>query len=420
MSRLLIEPLTRVEGHGRVELLTTEAGLEDVRVRLLESPRLFEAMVVGRRFDEVPDLVCRICAICSAVHKLTSLRALEQALEVNVPPLAERIREMLLLGGHLQSHALHLFCLILPDFSGDASLVDLLKRDHPLAKVGLDLKAFGNQVQEIAGGRVIHPVNPVVGGVVYRPAETELKTLLTNLDDWQSRWPEHAERFRAEANYPVAQDVIGIPLATGQPTSFALSGDSLWCGTDSPLPVGQYGNLLGEQSADDTYAKQSGKPSRPLLVGAQARLKLLAQRGISTVLAADHDDIHANNTAQLHEIGWTLDRLRQVIEEICAFAGNGELRISAISPQGGVGTAAMEAPRGLLIHHYVVDEWGHIVAADVVTPTAINQLSMRNQILADLAGQRDSAVLKDTAEKIIRSFDPCISCAVHVMRYDGS
>ena len=97
MTRLIIDPLTRVEGHGRLELLLRNGRVDDVQVRMLESPRLFEQIVVGRRYDEVAELVCRICAICSAVHKLTALEAIERALEVDIPPVASMVRELLLL-----------------------------------------------------------------------------------------------------------------------------------------------------------------------------------------------------------------------------------------------------------------------------------------------------------------------------------
>jgi len=170
MAKVVLQPLTRVEGHGRVELYLDEGRLQAVRLALVESPRLFEKLVVGRAAVEVPDLVCRICAICSAVHKLAALTALEQAMAIEVPPQARQVRELLLLGGHLQSHALHLFCLILPDFTGRASLLELLRENDELARAGLELKAFGNRLQEVAGGRVIHPVNPVLGGVMRAPS----------------------------------------------------------------------------------------------------------------------------------------------------------------------------------------------------------------------------------------------------------
>ena len=415
MNKVIIDPLTRVEGHGRIELLLKDGRLDDVRVRMLESPRLFEKIVVGRKYDEVADLVCRICAICSAVHKLTSLEALEQALGIEVPPLAKAVRELLLLGGHLQSHALHLFCLILPDFSGAVSIVELLKTGNPLAAAGLELKAFGNQVQELAGGRVIHPVNPVVGGVIYRPQRQLLQGLVANLEAWQRKWPAYAGDFISSARFPAAKAVCGTPLATGQIDSFSLCGDRLWTDKGQVFPAADYRQILQELPEEESYAKSSCGDAGPFIVGALARARLVTARGCAQVSLPTTNDIYANNITQVNEVGWALEQARELTETILSAEDDASLRVESIQPRGGVGTAVKEAPRGLLVHHYVVDEWGYVAAADVVTPTAINQLTMKQQILDDLAGVGDVEQMRLVTEQIVRAFDPCISCAVHLL-----
>ena len=415
MTRLIIDPLTRVEGHGRVELIRRNGKLDDVQVRMLESPRLFEKIVVGRKYDEVADLVCRICAICSAVHKLTALEAIERALHVEIPPMASTVRELLLLGGHIQSHALHLFCLILPDFSGADSVVELLKHEDTLAKAGLELKAFGNHIQEVAGGRVIHPVNPVVGGVAYRPQRQLLSELLAKLEAWQQKWPAIVSGFVARARFPAAKVAAGIPLATGSVEAFSLRGQTLWLGSGKKFPVADYHKLLAEESCTESYAKHSCSADGPLLVGALARARLAKERGLVYEPKLEQEGIYANNNAQLSEIGWALGRARDLVELLQNTSDAEPLLTKVDTPEGGVGTAVMEAPRGLLVHHYVIDEWGYVAAADVVTPTAINQRTMKEQILADLAGETDAKQMRLVAEQIIRAFDPCISCAVHLL-----
>lgn len=415
MMRLIIDPLTRVEGHGRVELFLRNGRLDDVQVRMLESPRLFEKIVVGRKYDEVADLVCRICAICSAVHKLTALEAIERALEVEIPPVASTIRELLLLGGHIQSHALHLFCLVLPDFSDVDSVVELLKKEDPLAKSGLELKAFGNHIQEVAGGRVIHPVNPVVGGVVYRPQRQVLSELLAGLEAWQQKWPAIVGDFVARARFPAAKVAAGIPIATGSAEAFSLRGQALWMGRGKNIPVADYRKLLAEESCAESYAKHSCSADGPLLVGALARARLAKERALSYGPVLEQEGIYANNNAQLSEIGWALGRARELVALLQNASDAEPLLTKVGQPEGGIGTAAMEAPRGLLVHQYVIDEWGYVAAADVVTPTAINQRTMKDQILEDLAGETDTKYMRLVAEQIIRAFDPCISCAVHLL-----
>lgn len=419
MTRLIVDPLTRVEGHGRVELLLKEGRLDKVQVRLLESPRLFEALAVGRSYDEVPDLICRICAICSAVHKLTSLRALEQAMGVAVPPLAAVLRELLLLGGHVQSHALHLFCLVLPDLRGTPDVIALLRRKEPLAVAGLELKAFGNRIQEVVGGRVIHPVNPVFGGVVFRPHRDAIAGLAAEALRWQGDWPGLATAYLAAGDYPAAAPLLGNAIAVGDGESFGLAGERIWHAEVDPVAVTDYARLLGERARTDSHAKDAAGAAGPFLAGALARLRLAAQRGVTVGPLAQGRGIHDNNAAQLTEVGWALERIGQLLEILAKAPADEPLRAPRRAVQGGRGTAAMEAPRGLLVHHYVVDEWGTVVAADVVTPTAINQRVMAAQIMADLAGVGDQEQLKSDTERIVRAYDPCISCAVHLLPAAG-
>ncbi len=419
MTRLIIDPLTRVEGHGRVELLLKQGLLDQVRVRLLESPRLFESLLLGRRYDEVPDLICRICAICSAAHKLTALQALENLQQIKIPPSAARLRELLLLGGHLQSHALHLFCLILPDLCGTADLLQLLQRKDPLAEAGLKLKAFANRVQEISGGRVIHPVNPVFGGVAYLPERQKLEDLAKEVYYWQTRWPDLCQQFLELDNYPEAGPALGNALATGMQQAFALSGEAL-CYGEEQVPSSDYAQLLGEQSRSDSHAKDTCGEAGPFLTGALARARLAADRQLRFDLPAEDMGIHGNNVAQAREIGWTLQRLEQLLETLLQADPAEPLRTVLRQTSAGVGTAAIEAPRGLLIHHYLVDEGGSVVAADIVTPTAINQRIMAAQIMADLVDEEDHDRLCTVAERIVRAYDPCISCAVHLLRLENS
>jgi len=412
-SRLVIDPLSRVEGHGRVELALDGNRLTDVRLRLLESPRLFESLLVGRRFDEVPELICRICAICSAVHKLTALRAVEAALAVEVPLLANSLRELLLLGGHVQSHALHLFCLILPDFDQQQSLVPLLKNRDWLAERGVALKAYGNRVQEVVGGRVIHPVNPVVGGMSYRPGESQLRELLQETVGWLQIWPELAGAFAARCRWPAAIAAAGVPLAVGSEGGYGLVGEQLRFGPGQSVAVDDYAELLAEQTVSHSHAKDADGEQGPFLVGALARVKLAAAEGVGEGLVPEADHIHANNLAQLNETGWALQRIRDLLEALLSTEPNAPLK-GRVVEGAGVGTAAMEAPRGLLIHHYLLDEWGRVVKADVVTPTAINQRIIARQLFADLAGIDQPVQLKEVAERVVRAYDPCISCAVHL------
>lgn len=411
MRTFAVEPLTRVEGHGRVELGVQAGRLRRVRVDLFEAPRLFEGLVLGRSFAEVPALVCRICAICSGVHRIAAASALEQALGVIIPPLAAKVRELLLLGGHIESHALHLFLLILPDLRGSDSILPLLQAGDDCALAGLELKRLGNRIQELAGGRAIHPVTVEVGGVVARPSSGALQHLLAELQPWSQRLDAALESFRSEQGYPPATPALGLPLSVQTPVGFGLQGEFLCLGDGRRWRGGDYAALLQERPLAHSNAKSVA--GGLFLTGALARRHNQARREGRQPPASDAG-IHGNNVAQAGELHWALTRSLALIEELLAAPEDEPLQVV---PQAaaGVGTCTIEAPRGLLVHHYLLDDRGRVAAADIVTPTAINQAAMEAQLLADLHGC-DEAHLAERAQRIVRAYDPCISCAVHLLR----
>ena len=180
MNRINI--MTRVEGHGSVELVRRGGRVVSARLKLFESPRFFEALLVGRRWDEVADIACRICSICSTVNKVAALQAVEQALAVQVSRQTGLLRQLAVQGGQIESHALHIFCLALPDYLGVGGFPGLAEAAPHELKLGLKIKALGNLIQEIVGGRAIHPFNLLPGGLGTVPAAAQLRLLADRLE----------------------------------------------------------------------------------------------------------------------------------------------------------------------------------------------------------------------------------------------
>ncbi|NIQ97095.1 MAG: Ni/Fe hydrogenase subunit alpha [Desulfuromonadales bacterium] len=416
MKTVSVHPLTRVEGHGRVDLMLRDGEVVDARVAITESPRLFEGLMRGRDGREVPALVCRICAICSAVHRVAACRALEEALDVQVAPLAEAIRELLVLGGHIESHALHLFCLVLPDVAGEASILDLLRADNDAARQGLALKELGNAIQEVAGGRAIHPINAEVGGVLVRPDREQLQALQPRIDEGRRQIERLQENFFQPDSFPPASSVEATRIAVTGAEDLSLWAEELSLSGGRNMPVGEYRRVLAERPVVYSNARHCRDGKTPFFTGALARLELSSE-GQSLLAGAGSlpSGIHANNAAQCLEITWALQRCSVLIREVMQAEADAPLQ-APVRPGAGAGTAAVEAPRGLLVHHYVLDDLGRVAVADVITPTAINQAAMEEQLRSDLQGQTDESILRDRAERIVRSFDPCISCSVHLIR----
>ena len=415
MRTINVEPLTRVEGHGRVELRLVGERLTDVKICLVESPRLFEEIVRGRLWKEIPALVCRICAICSSVHRLAAAAALERAFGVEIPPAARLVRTLLLLGGHIESHALHLFCLVLPDLRRQPSILPLLQAGDPAARRGVALKALGNRIQEVAGGRMIHPVNVEVGGIVKLPERSLLDDLQRELALWDDEMSSLLEVFCEPEGYPWGTPAVGTRLSVVQDGGFTLNGEELLCSDGRRVEGEAYQELLQEQAVPYSNAKRSGDGRHPFLAGALARVGNY-RRGASDLGPLPvAETIYGNNAAQSLELLWAIKECQRLIDELLQLPASADV-LAEVRPEAGVGIEVVEAPRGLLIHRYVLDDFGRVAEADIVTPTAINQAAIEVQLLNDLAGVEDAAELARRAGIIVRAFDPCISCSVHVLK----
>src|SRR5512136_853911 len=183
MSRtIVVDHLPRVEGHAGIKVVLGDRDIERVEFDVFEGIRLFEGLVRGRHYSDVPAIVSRICAICSHGHTITALQALENAFGVEVTPQTNRLRDLAYHGASIESHALHVFCLALPDFLGHPSVISLAGANAEAVAVALRLKKLGNTIQEVIGGRAVHPVNYVLGGFGRLPSTDELLRLKEALE----------------------------------------------------------------------------------------------------------------------------------------------------------------------------------------------------------------------------------------------
>ncbi len=420
-SVLEINPLTRVEGHGRVSVYLDGKRVERVALSLTESPRLFEALLLGKGYQEVPEIICRICSLCSTVHRVASLLAIEKALGLQVSEQVMLYRELIVNGGHIQSHALHLFCLVLPDCYGAAGIAELAAKAPEELKMGLRLKEGANLIQETIGGRLIHPVTLIAGGMgkpLAREGLLKLKETLARL------LPDARQAYELFRSFPTA-DSLGTPrfMAVRSGDSPPLFGEALMIGKDRIVPVEAYRETLGERVVDESNAKRTSEEA-PFTVGALARLNL----GISLTSQAAEAfqesrawivgrDIRANNLAQAVEVIHALQRSLEIIDILIDREFRREGPPSA-TPRKGTGSAAIEAPRGVLIHSYRFDGRGVCTAADIITPTVINQAAMERDLLllAQSMEGADEREMTISLEQLVRAYDPCISCAVHLVR----
>jgi sulfhydrogenase subunit alpha len=415
-----INPIPRVEGHGSVRVYREGTRVQRVELHLSESPRLFEALLVGKSFAEVPEIICRICSLCSTVHKVTALLAVEDAFGVEVSEVTALTRELMLNAGMVQDHALHLYCLVLPDLLGVRGVAELALSAPDLLKTGLSIKKAANLITETAGGRLIHPVNIRLGGLGRCLNREELSRLKTELQGVLPACREVHRLFTTPFPFPALQKPDYLTL---QPAARPLAAQTFLMGSGLSFPVRDYREHIEESVLPHSNAKLSRVCGREVTVGALARLNAgLELESAAREMFIDHKaelvgkDIRGNNLAQAIELCHAAERALQLINRLLEL-GPAPGAAGRISPRAGTGSAACEAPRGVLIHSYTFAPDGICTRADIITPTALNQGALARDLLALARGMEgeDTPRMTTALERLIRCYDPCISCSVHVL-----
>ncbi|MFW9907843.1 MAG: Ni/Fe hydrogenase subunit alpha [Candidatus Thorarchaeota archaeon] len=422
---IIIKPLARVEGNGGIKVEISGNRITNVEVQILEGPRLFETLVVGKTPEEALSLVPRICAICNLSHKYASLRGLEKALDVTIPKTTDEYRHLMHHGEMIESHSLHLYFLALPDFFGYDNAVAMAAEYGDVVQKALQMKAFGNKIMKLIGGRMIHGENPVLGGFgklptanILKEVQQEAKELLPfamkTVDILSTlEIPSHMERE--------TQFLCCKPPHDG----YDYFGDSIITSDGMEYPAEKYNTAIKERVVSHSFAKRSSYKGQPFSVGALARVLLLGDRLRGEAKTALENLFNErwnrnplyNNFAQAVEQVYSLEGIIHTIDELLK---SDDPKIPKPKRTSGIGTGAVEAPRGTLIHHYEIKE-GRITAADYITPTAmflddIEAFIRKSGEELLSAGRTDGIELQ--FEMIARSYDPCISCSAHLVEVE--
>lgn len=433
-SRNIVIPhLGRVEGHGGIFVKIVGNTVHEVNMDIFEGSRYYEALLKGKHFLDVQGIITRVCAICSANHTVAALMALENALGIEQSERIHTLRGLLLLGATIESHALHIFALALPDFLGFDSVISMASKYPGEVAFALKLKQLGNRVQELVGGRAIHPINTLVGGFGKTPRHRDLQTLRQEL---------------AAALDPLMRtvDLVGslpIPSWAAQPAvyvalrpyekAFRFRGVSICTSRGEEFPIASYREVVREFTVEHSHAKHSALASGDTyMVGSLARLKLWGHYlGGRAREAFDRlfpngvvDNVLLNNWAQLVELVHSVERGVEVCDELLAMP-EVEREMVEYEVRAGRGVGAIEVPRGTLFHEYELDGDGRVLSANVITPTAQNLANVERDLrttVENLLATREpmeDARLKLNLEMVARAYDPCISCSVHVTRLAG-
>jgi coenzyme F420-reducing hydrogenase alpha subunit len=420
---IVVEALARVEGEGGLTLKLRGGKVSDVKLRIYEPPRFFEAFLRGRSFREVPDVTARICGICPVAYQMSSIHALEAACGVRVAGQLRALRRLLYCGEWIESHALHVYMLHAPDFLGYESAIHMAKDHLEVVKKALELKKTGNELVALLGGREIHPINAKVGGFYRVPSRSELGPVAERLRRALDLSLE-AVSFAASLEFPdFEQDYEFVSLR--HPDEYPLNEGRIVSSKGLDIAVADYEDHFIEEHVPHANALHSvHKGQGAFHVGPLARYSLnfdrlpaLAQEaarsaGLGPVCRNPFKSI----VVRAVELVFACHEALRIIDGY----EPPEAKALAVEPRAGTGHGASEAPRGMLYHRYSIDGAGLVLSAKIVPPTAQNQKTIENDLwhyVPTLAGLNKQEMTW-RCEQAIRNYDPCISCATHFLKLE--
>ena len=423
-SDITIDSITKVEGNAKLQVKVTDGKVTDLKFIIADYRRFYTDAVKGKNYKAVPTFLSRICGTCSLAHQFASIESIERALGIynKLSEQTKILRRLALNGTIIRDHALHLFIFVLPDLLGINSILDIQEgtSEHQFLHDAFDLKAVGNSLGTIFTGAAVHAPYPTIGGFNKFPSESEYKDLADDFEKSREKILKGIELFyKWDAKLIRNTDYIALIN-----DKFDFLDGKIKISNGPEFDESKYRQILEEIVVP--YSQSKGyiidSTNEDYLVGALARLNLNRQNlNIRTKKDVDNflkifpsNNIYHNCLAQaieiLHCIDDSIELLRglKIVEEKPIEGG----------AKAGVGIGVIEAPRGTLYHKVELSSDGIVTDADVIVPTSQNQINIENdlkKLFEENIDKMSESDLKNEAEKIIRAYDPCMSCATNFL-----
>ncbi len=418
-KKIFIEPVARVEGHGGIEVLIEKDKVKEIKVDIFEGPRLIEKLVVGKSPDEAVSISSRICAICFVSHRLSEIISQEKAMGMKPGRKTQLLRKLAHYGEMIESHSLHYYLLALPDYFGYPDAIRMLEKHEEVAGA-LELKKYGNKIMEIVAGRRIHGENMRIGGFGKYPDEKELEWIKAKAYELIPVIESGIELWE-KVNVPDYLEDDTVFMSVDSDEEYAFVGDRVKISTGEVFQSEEYAEIIKERVVKHSFSKRCRYKGKPYSVGALARIinsgdKLdgLAKDYFTQLYNLRwHKNPLFNNIAQAIEILYCLEKIPALVDEIRM----ADDKVKGPERKTGSGVGIVEAPRGLLIHYNKLLN-GKVDYADYIIPTTQNLDDMEKymRLAAENLLKRKEQNLELPLEMIMRAYDPCISCSVHMVR----
>ena len=421
---LTLDELTKVEGAAKLDVKVRNGKVEYVRFGIEEYKRFYTIAMKGKPIVALPQLLARICGTCSNAHLLCAIEACEHALNIQPSKQSLMLKKLTMYGLNIRDHALHLYLFVLPDMYGKDNFLSLdenIPEEHQHLHDAFDIKAVGNYLANIIGGRSVHAMHPTIGGFNHFPTKEEVATAVEKLKVVRPAVLRCIETFK---NCTFHLDIDTQYMALTSNDGFGFLDGRIKMSDGQVIEEEEYRSHLERVVIPYSQASGYQYKGKSYLVGSLARLNLdkdnlhpKTKESIPDALALfPSTDVFHNNLAQAIEILHCLDHAVELLE-------NNEITPEEVikkPARDAVGVGVIDAPRGTLYHKIVLGSDGIVKEGEVIVPTGQNQINIEKHVGA-LVDEllKDESMTKEKMqweiEKLIRAYDPCMSCASHFL-----
>lgn len=419
-GEIKIESLTKMEGHGSLAIKIKDKKVEYVKLKITESKRFYTQAIRGKSALALPLVTSRICGTCSIAHLTCCSQAVEDAFDYIPSEQTILLRKLSLYGMMIRDHALHLYLFCLPDIFGKDSVLDFDKSDDDLVKKAFAIKSAGNNLSKVIAGRAVHATFAEVGKFSHIPEKEQVSGLIKELESVRDYVIEFIEIFY-NSKFDLGHDTDFVSLIT-KDYSFVngmIEDSKGYC-----ILENSYQNYIQKVVLPYSEAVGYRYKGRRYMVGALARMNLNRENmhrytrkdASKYTKGFPSHNIFDNNLAQSIEILHCIDHSLEILQS----SSFREERSDPLKIREGIGFGMLEAPRGLLYYMLSIDKSGKIREGNIIVPTQQNQICMEHSV-AELVRNnmnKKREQIEYEIEKLIRAYDPCMSCASHFLKID--
>ncbi len=413
-----IEQLSKTEGHADLEVKVRNGKVENVKLKISENKRFYTQAIRNRHFVSVPQFVSRICGTCSIAHLTCSMKAVENCLGVTPSSQTQLLRKLAVYGMMIRDHAMHLYFFCLPDIFNVDSVFEFDKSKEQLIKQAFAVKSAGNNLSKVIAGRAVHATYERIGSFSHIPLKGDTNSLIGELKNVRDHVLDLIQLFY-DCNFTFYRKTTFVALAT---KDFSFLEGEIHSSDGTTIKDKDYWNYLNRVVIPHSQATAFKFRNEEFMVGALARMNL-NREALHRKTREDAPEflsifpsynIYHNNLAQAIEILHCIDHSVQLLEE-------NEFKKEpppVVKAKAGKGVGVIEAPRGTLYHMLELDKEGKVEYANFVIPTAQNQIKMEKDITEAIPQilHMTEHDIHHELEKIVRAYDPCMSCASHFLR----